>query len=293
MATTPTTIPPTLLLEVTTRCNYHCPWCYCVWHECPEKTPRNLPDRTWRQIIQAAIRNGVSDLMFTGGEVTMRPDWQDLLAFARQCSPDAQLSIFTNGSRFTDNDLQFCHKQQIAISTSLQGLRTYSSMTGTRRTYRHTIELLVRACEINWPAAVSITANQTNLAELPDICGAAILAGASTIQVNAMMLEGKARNRTDLALSPEDWTRVQQSIREAYPEYQSLVFLGETLCHCRFQPAALQQWNLEDSNDCTAGKSFGVINPQGFYRRCLHTPETICHWTQLLKCEGDNHAERL
>ena len=275
-------IPKSLLLEVTAKCNYHCPWCYCVWHEHPEQTMPNLPTGIWRKIIQAASRCGVRDLTFTGGEATLRPDWRDLLAFARQCSSKLRLALFSNGSRLTEEDVRFCREQGVFLSISLQGLRTYAEMTGTRRTYRRTIELLVHAREIQWPAAVSITANRTNLFELPDICGAAMLAGASGIQVNAMMLEGKARNRTDLALCRQDWERVKESLRERYPHYKRIYYSDETLCHCRFQPASLKAWDLQKSQECFAGTAFGVIDPQGYYRRCLHTTERIIHWKQLL-----------
>ena len=277
------TIPKSLLLEVTAKCNYHCPWCYCVWHEASGQKPPNLPARTWRRIIQAALQCGVQELTFTGGEATLRPDWKELLAFARQCSPTLRLALFTNGSRLTEADLQFCKNHQIYLSVSLQGLRTYAMMTGTRRTYRKTIELLVRLQDIHWPASVGITANRTNLFELADICGAAMLAGASCIQVNAMMLEGKARSRTDLALCLSEWNQAKEAIRERYPDYRNLFFSDETLCHCRFQPDSLKEWDLQKPRNCPAGTAFGVINPQGYYRRCLHTTERIVHWNQLLQ----------
>ena len=276
-------IPKSLLLEVTAKCNYHCPWCYCVWHECPEQALPNLPTRTWRQIIQSALKCGIQGMTFTGGEATLRSDWRELLAFARQCSPTLRLSLFSNGSRLTEEDLLLCKELQVYLSISLQGLRTYATMTGTRRTYMKTIELLVHAQEIHWPASVSITANRTNLFELPDICGAAMLAGASNIQVNAMMLEGKARNRTDLALCHSEWEQIKVTIRERYPDYKRIIYSDETLCHCRFQPDYLKTWDLQTPRDCPAGTAFGVIDPQGYYRRCLHTTKRIGHWKQLLQ----------
>lgn len=283
----PANIPPELLLEVTSKCNYHCPWCYCVWHEIPSAAMRDLSGKSWKKIIQQALNCDVRALMFTGGEVTMRHDWHQLLSLARECSDSVVLSLFTNGSRFTLDDLQFCKKLQVYLTTSLQGLREYREMTGTRRSYRKTIELLVAAKEIGWPASASITVNKVNLHELADICGAAILSGASSIQVNAMMLEGKARNRTDLALNLQEWNLAKKSISELYSDYKSFIFSDETLCHCRIQPESLKPWNLDESRDCPAGTAFGVINPQGYYRKCLHTPEIICHWTQLLNNKGE------
>ena len=250
------------------------------------QTVRNLPSRTWRKIIQAALQQGVQGMTFTGGEATLRSDWRELLAFARQCSSKLCLALFTNGSRLTEDDLRFCKEQQVHLSISLQGLRTYAVMTGTRRTYRKTIELLVHLHEIQWPADVSITANRTNLFELPDVCGAAMLAGASGIQVNAMMREGKARNRTDLALCRPEWESVKQTIRDRYPDYHQIHFSDETLCHCRFQPNHLKAWDLQTVHECPADTVFGVVDPQGYYRRCLHTTERLAHWKQLLHGEG-------
>lgn len=53
-------------------------------------------------------------------------------------------------------------------------------------------------------------------------------------------------------------------------------FVDEMLCECRLQPNELvKAFGGNESRPCTAGKTFGVIGPSGYFRKCLHTIENI------------------
>ena len=188
-------LPPHLILEVTTRCNYHCPFCYCVWHEFPELAKPELDTAAWEDILRECAARGVNDILCTGGEATLRQDIWHLMDFARGLMPSGRLALFTNGSRMTEDKLLWCKEKKIELSTSLQGLKTYGMQTGTRRTFAKTLSFIARAAELEWPANVSITVNKVNRHEIADMVAAAVLSRAKSIQIGAVMLEGKARNR--------------------------------------------------------------------------------------------------
>lgn len=272
-----TVVPKHLSLEVTRHCNYHCPFCYCVWHEFPELAKRDLPARMWRELIDRAVDAGTDDLLFTGGEALLRRDLDELIRHARQRLPDGRISLFTNGSRLTGEKLKFFRKLQVHIATSLPGLKTYGVMTGTRRTCFPTLELLARARELRWPLQVSLTATKINAFEFADMFCAVALSGAESIQMGAVMLEGRARNRTDLALSRPEWETLKSTIR-ALPDCRtSYTFCDEMICACRDdQPAAYRKtYGLPDAPHCPAGRDFGVIGPDGKFRDCFHTVKSM------------------
>ena len=150
---------------MTARCNYRCPFCYCVWHEFPELAKPELDTASWEEIIEECAKRGIDDITFTGGEATLRDDLWHLMEFARKIIPTARLSLFTNGSLMTEERILWCKNRRIHLNTSLQGLKTYGKQTGTRRTYRRTLSFIARAAELEWPVNVSITATLDHDAE--------------------------------------------------------------------------------------------------------------------------------
>ena len=269
-------LPPHLILEVTTRCNYHCPFCYCVWHEFPELAKPELDTAAWEDILRECAARGVNDILCTGGEATLRQDIWHLMDFARGLMPSGRLALFTNGSRMTEDKLLWCKEKKIELSTSLQGLKTYGMQTGTRRTFAKTLSFITRAAELEWPANVSITVNKVNRHEIADMVAAAVLSRAKSIQIGAVMLEGKARNHPELAFSHDEWEAVKAEINALPKGGVSRWFVNEMLCECRLQPKELvKAFGNNESRPCTAGKTFGVIGPSGYFRKCLHTVENI------------------
>ena len=179
-------LPPHLLLELTRHCNFRCPFCYCVWHEFPELAKRDLPTRAWKRIIDRALAGGVKSLLFTGGEILLRRDAGELVCYTRERAPECDLSLFTNGSRMTEERLKRFRKLRVRLSTSLPGLRTYGAMTGTRRSCLPVLELLARAKELRWPFDVSLTATRVNAPEFADLfaVGPIVLAAVLAVLTN-------------------------------------------------------------------------------------------------------------
>lgn len=267
-----TQLPPQIVLEVTRRCNYRCPFCYCIWHETKDR-PRELDTAAWRGIIAECAARGASSLLFTGGEALLRPDIDELLSFARKLLPRGDIEIFTNGSRVTEDRLRRLKCKRIRIATSLQGLNTYGEMTGTRRSYRVPLKLAMRAAELNWRVSMSLTINKVNSAEAADMFVAAALSKPRIIQIGPMMAEGRARDRLDLMLTPDEWEAVKRRIRELPDCRIPYTFCDEFYCRCRDYPKSWEKlFGVNDFN-CAAGKEYGVIGPSGKFRKCLHTIE--------------------
>ena len=266
-----TTLPKRMILEVTKRCNYRCPYCYCIWHERPDLGGDELDTQGWRGIIDQCARGGVRELLFTGGEPLLRPDLFKLLSYARAQMPEARLEVYTNGSLLTESVLRRFKRLKAHLSTSLQGLRTYGEMTGTRRTFARTLEFIGRAAEVKWPVAVGVPVTSRNVCEACDMVSAAAISGAGVIQVQPMMAGGRCRERMGLMLSRRQWQVVKRQIRALPIRSVSVVFCDEMLCDCRMQPSAWRRaYSPRKRTACSAGKSFAVFGPDGRLRRCLH-----------------------
>ena len=267
-------LPKHLIFELTAKCNYRCPFCYCVWHEFPELAEPERDTAFWLSVLDRCAEHGIDDIQFTGGEALLRPDLRKILTYARKRQPDAALGLFTNTSLMTEEFLHFCRRKKIRLSTSLQGLSTHGAMTGTRRKCFRTLEWIARASELHWPMSVSLTATRANRREFADMYCAAALSGAQAIQLGAMMPEGRGRKKLELALTPSEWEELKSEIRALPNHGVSYAFCDEVICECRPQPEEiLKKFHSPKTSPCRAGIDFGVIGPNGKFRKCLHTVE--------------------
>ena len=270
--------PHHMTLELTAKCNFRCPYCYCVWHEYPALAKDELDTGGWKSVLDKCAADGVDDILFTGGEALLRRDLFDIIRHARRALPGATLSLFTNASRLTEPLILKFRRWRVRLATSLQGLRTYGEMTGTRRGYGRLLTVLARASELKWPIAVSMTITRVNMPEAADMFAAAALSGASTIQVGPTMAGGLAKERPDLMITREEWAEVKERIRELPDGRVAYTFCDEFICECRadMPRGLLAKWRDPNHTPCPAGKSFGVVGPNGAYRTCLHSlPEGV------------------
>ena len=237
-----------------------------ISHQC-----MRLTTEEWIEVISYIAEQGVNDLLFTGGEALLFPGIRELITHARAIMPDGKLSLFTNGSLMTEEMFLFCKEKKVYLSTSLQGLQSYGAMTGTERTFQPLLELLAFGRQNKWKVSVSITVTQANRNEVCNIFAAAALSGAESIQLGAMMPEGRGRQHLELTLSRAEWELVKEEIREMKNCGVSYSFCDEILCECRVQPEELlERFQNPDSKPCPAGETFGVIGPDGTFRKCLH-----------------------
>ena len=262
-----------MTLELTAKCNFRCPYCYCVWHEYPALAKPELDTAGWRAVLEKCAADGVDDLLFTGGEVLLRSDLFKILGHARRLLPKASFSLFTNASRLDEVLIRRFKRRRVQLATSLQGLATYGAMTGTRRSYRRLLTVVARAAELKWPMSVSMTITKANAHEAADMFAAAALSGAKAIQVGPMMLGGRAMSHPELMISRDEWESVKARIRALPDAGVPYTFCEEFICACRPDTPSqlLEEWGDKNRKSCPAGKSFGVIGPTGLYRTCLHS----------------------
>lgn len=270
-----TRLPHHVTLELTARCNFRCPYCYCLWHEFPAIAKPELDTAGWKSVIDRCAADGVDDVLFTGGETLLRPDLFAILSYTRRKLPLAQLSLFTNASLLDESLIRRFKRRRIRLSTSLQGLSTYGAMTGTRRTCHRLLSLIARASEMKWPISVSITVTKANLHEAADIFAAAAISGAAAIQIGPVLFGGRAASRPELMISRSEWNAVKESIRSLPDVGVPFSFCNEFFCECRADapaPVLRRTWRDPDATPCPAGRDFCAIGPAGRYRACLHMP---------------------
>ena len=90
-------IPLICVIELTRRCNLRCAHCYIGSHN---TSKGELTTSEIRSVLGGLARAGCLNLIFTGGEIFLRPDLTELCEFARAKGFD--LRLFTNGTLIDD-----------------------------------------------------------------------------------------------------------------------------------------------------------------------------------------------
>ena len=226
----------------------------------------DLDTARWLSIIANLAGRGVKRVQFTGGEPFLRKDLFELVDCASEALPDADIGIFTNGSHLTEETVLACMGRDVDLATSFQGFRTFSKMTGTAMSYREQLRVFIRAAELGWPMSASLVITRANAEEAHDMLYAVVASGAAAVVVSPMMFEGRARLHPELVLSAAQWEGVKERCMRVPCGDTPIAFGEELSCRCNSRLGTVTQI----PTPCRAGLDFGVIGPDGRYRKCLH-----------------------
>lgn len=130
-------LPLDVNIELTQKCNFRCPHCYC-----PENK-QALTTEQAKEVVLKCQQAGVVFINFTGGEVTTRKDFPDIYRFTRELG--CLVSIQTNLSHLSGpfKDALVAHKPR-NISVTIYGTSNedYKAFTGINDGYSKLIENL-------------------------------------------------------------------------------------------------------------------------------------------------------
>ncbi|MCM3905246.1 MAG: radical SAM protein [Pyrinomonadaceae bacterium] len=95
----PSTAAPRMSIELTNICNLHCSYCLRDEDDLYHSSARFFPPDLLRKIVSRAKETyGVSYVSFTGGEVTIHPQFEEIVAAV--AGEGVQISFVTNGWHF-------------------------------------------------------------------------------------------------------------------------------------------------------------------------------------------------
>jgi len=89
-------------IEITRRCNFSCIHCYNnLAPNDPDALRRELNPAEYRRLFDELVEAGTLWLLFTGGEVFLRPDFMEIYRDAKDRG--FLITVFTNGSGITES----------------------------------------------------------------------------------------------------------------------------------------------------------------------------------------------
>jgi len=159
-------VPPVLILSITSRCNLKCAGCYAaavgtvhshVSENATGKQGLNLDQ--WRNIIQQASDLGVSGFILAGGEPFMFPN---LLALCEEFK-NRVFVIFTNGTALTEQDFtRLKHLPNVLVVISIEGNQDVTDLRRGQGVYEKAYGTLKRLNKLGVVTGVSVTITRLN-----------------------------------------------------------------------------------------------------------------------------------
>ncbi len=164
-------IPLTGSIEITARCNLRCVHCYInLPLDDKSASERELTKPEWFSLIDQIVDEGCLWLLFTGGEVFIRPDFLDIYTYAKR--KGLLVTLFTNGTTITPYIADYLSDWRPSlIEISLYGgtKATYEAVTGVPGSYERCIQGVNLFKERNLPLKLKSMIMKTNKHEIRDM----------------------------------------------------------------------------------------------------------------------------
>lgn len=294
-------LPSSVVLEMTYSCNNYCIFCSCPW-ECDKsnyKKGNELSAQEWMSCIDNLLVNGVTNITYSGGEPFLNKNIREIISYvnfqkAKQINSNLEVVdvtptqyLISNGQLLDGSILDFLKAENVNLSLSLPGLRTY---------YEHTcngspekiLGLFQMAKERGIRTTVNITVTKKNLFELSDTIANALIAGAETLLLNRFLPGGRGVSYTDeLMLDSFETIEMITIAEDVLKKANRFGNVGTELPLCIIE--GLNISNLKIGTRCSAGISFFVIGPEGMIRTCNHSPVQLCSYENITELRKNNY----
>lgn len=138
-------IPLAGTFELTARCNLDCRMCY-IHRRANDRAALagELSTKSWIGIARECQREGMLNLLLTGGEPLLRPDFREIYTACRNLG--LLVSINTNGTLIDDRMVKFFAENRpsrINITLYGAGPETYQALCGDGNAYDRVVRAIV------------------------------------------------------------------------------------------------------------------------------------------------------
>lgn len=263
-----------LILELTTRCNLDCGYCYNIWKEKGDYPEGDLDLELLPRILdQITATTRIGGITLAGGEPLL---YRRLVEVGELLSRrKIPLSITTNGLMLEEElllALQEVGLRHVEISMPAVAAETYNAICGSHALKR-VRTAIVKVKKLGLTCSVSSVVTRLNVHELGDIIEMAAALSADTFLFNRFIPGGKGfHDQERLALSSEALMDALTLADRAGAAFRLPVTVPIPIEHCLFDTSDLKHLHF---GTCTCGLDKWVVDPFGNLRICEQHPEIL------------------
>ncbi len=263
--------PARMDLAITYRCNLDCAHCYTGK---PDTTGVELTFDDWLKVYEALWRIGIPNIVFTGGEPTLREDLVQLVSQA----DEFVTGLVTNGTRLAElaKPLRDASLDYAQITLESHDAKTHNAMVNARDedAFAATVEG-IRACLAADLQVITNTTLTTDNAEpFQDLLRFGKDIGLRHMCCNTLICSGRGTAaKKEKGLPMEELKRIlEQAIPVAEDLGINLQWYSPT-CYNELDPLALGF----GAKGCSAAANNMTIQPDGTVLPCQSWPDTVGH----------------
>jgi MoaA/NifB/PqqE/SkfB family radical SAM enzyme len=253
-------------LKIGFQCNNQC--YFCVQGRKRQKTP-SKDFELLKKNLQDSFEDDCREVVFTGGEPTLHPNFLELVAVAKEIGY-SNIQIQTNGRSFFYKD--FCKKTIEAgatdFSPSLHGYnaKIHDSLTRVEGSFFQTVKGILNLKELGQKVAINSVITSKNYKHIPKLAKLFVELGVDQFQFAFIHLGGEA-------FSNRDWIVPRKKDVSPYVKKGLEIGLkaGKVVMVEAFPPCLLEGYEQCSSElFIPEGKVFDIdfkVNDYGEYRR--------------------------
>ena len=188
--------PPRMDLALTYTCNNNCYFCYTGG----PKRGKELKIKQWKKIIDTLWKNGIPQVVFTGGEPTMRKDLVALIEYSKAFVT----GLVTNGRKlpFLAETLQSVSLDYVQVSLESDQPEIHDRMVGVKGAWRETRDGIIASINCGLETITNTTLTEDNLATFPDLIKAGADMGLTIMACNTLICSGRGTcSKKDMGVS--------------------------------------------------------------------------------------------
>ncbi len=179
------TAPPRMDLALTYRCNNNCYFCYTGG---PRKS-NELKTKDWKNVLDKLWDSGIPQVVFTGGEPTLREDLVELVDHAQEFVT----GLVTNGRRLNKlaGELHKVSLDYVQVSLEAPTPEIHDKMTGAAGAWQETCDGIRAAQNNNLEVITNTTLTRDNLVVFPELIKAGADLGLKVMACNTLICSGR------------------------------------------------------------------------------------------------------
>ena len=217
-------LPPIgMLAELTHRCPLQCIYCSNPLELL--KANREMTTASWLSLFEQAADLGVLQIHLSGGEPTLRPDLETLIATLRRRG--VYTNLITAGVGIADGRIEAMADAGLDhVQVSFQGAfaSTTEKIGNSRGSHEKKIEAARRFRAAGLPLTINAPIHRHNMHEVPDFIDLALELGAERLEIANVQYAGWALlNRNALMPAREAVQREVEIVRQAQEELHGIL----------------------------------------------------------------------
>lgn len=180
------TAPNRMDISLSYKCNNKCPHCYLS----NNNENYSLSTRQWEKVISRLWKIGIPQIVFTGGECTLREDLVHLVKYSNKFI----VGIISNGTNITKDmalSLKEAELDWIQITLNSNKEKTHDLMEGRKGSYKETINGIKNCIDAGLQVSLNMTITKANKNDVKGLIVLAKKLGVTLVSSNALINSGR------------------------------------------------------------------------------------------------------